>query len=389
MRIAKRRSHQEFRAPIGSVLSHIPQKKLRCVCPAGCKSTHTLMFLWRQAPGFQRAGTPIKLNTSAFSHLQLDPRVNVAVVLIRRGPRGVTLRYMGHNATIPYETWSSSKIFAAASAAGVLQERCGLGLAGETRGVHGATPLGDLLTIICSYDTTVNYTSNGLARYFLDVGGRPRVRELVQRWLGRVNETLGGNYGEPVPSDLAFGVQENNGEWCPEEPNHTDDGDISNSLSALGAAEFARRLILHRESSADLRLPGVEWSDVASILYGANHTKLFPAAELRWGGMSTDTSIFLQRSVGETALARAGDQWRIFSKLGAGFSDTRQVGEITNIAYGCFPVLDSTGTPVVDEGLELVITSRASIPVDTKLITADKVLLDTLQSVVTSIVEAQ
>ena len=31
------------------------------------------------------------------------------------------------------------------------------------------------------------------------------------------------------------------------------------------------------------------------------------------------------------------DQWRIFGKMGAGYSGTRHRGEILTNAYGCFP----------------------------------------------------
>lgn len=75
-----------------------------------------------QADGFHPAdATPIVINTSALAALNLDPRTNVAVVLVRRTANGTAyVRYLGHNATVPYETWSSSKIFAAINAAGTL-----------------------------------------------------------------------------------------------------------------------------------------------------------------------------------------------------------------------------------------------------------------------------
>jgi hypothetical protein len=196
------------------------------------------------------------INTTALAGL-LDPRTNVAVALIRRTTSGAAwVRYLGHNASVPYETWSSSKIFAAANAAGVLREACGSGLDGTTEGEHGATPFGDLLTVICSYDTTAKYTSNSLARYFLDLGGRPRIHNLVREWLGRSNDSLGGNYGEPVPSDPRYGEEmpDANKRWCSVGPNRTDDGDYSNSLSAIGAAEFLRRIVMHRESPKELQV---------------------------------------------------------------------------------------------------------------------------------------
>ena len=46
----------------------------------------------------------------------------------------------------------------------------GLHVSGEAPGDSIFTPLGDLATIVCSYDRTMNYTSNSLARYFHDLG---------------------------------------------------------------------------------------------------------------------------------------------------------------------------------------------------------------------------
>jgi hypothetical protein len=67
------------------------------------------------------------------------------------------------------------------------------------------------------------------------------------------------------------------------------------------------------------------------------------------------------------------------------YSGTRHVGEITNIAYGCFPRVDSAGRPVLGGGLELIVASRASIPGDTDLSEADALLQDTVKRVVAHI----
>ena len=126
-------------------------------------------------------------------------RVHFAAVLVRRtASGGVLYRYFGGpNHTQPFETWSSSKIFAVANAAVTAERACPAvgGLTAETHGRLGATPLGDLATIICSYDRTMNYSSNSLARYFHDIGGRRQANWLVQDWLGAgVGESFGGNY---------------------------------------------------------------------------------------------------------------------------------------------------------------------------------------------------
>lgn len=75
---------------------------------------------------------------------------------------------------VPLETWSSSKIFSAANGGfpnqfrilanllltigGNLEDKCHLGMNANTQGNQGKTPLGDLMTIICSYDASKGKT---------------------------------------------------------------------------------------------------------------------------------------------------------------------------------------------------------------------------------------
>lgn len=166
------------------------------------------------------------------------------------------------------------------------------GLDGSVTGSHGFTELGDLATVICSYDHTAGYTSNSLASYFHDIGWRQRLYDLVQTWLlvsdspstntsspsslhtrqhiqqqqelshaGRTNATsavqsLGGNYGEATPADLSFDVTAHgapttdcNVDKDPRPVTYT------NTLSALSAAEMVRRIALHGEVKPELRFP--------------------------------------------------------------------------------------------------------------------------------------
>lgn len=72
--------------------------------------------------------------------------------------------------------------------------------------------------------------------------------------------------------------------------------------------------------------------------YGAgDHTTLFPGVQ--WGGMTACTSIFVQSALNmtKTELDSHG-KWRIFSKLGAGYSSSRGRGEVMNNAYACLPM---------------------------------------------------
>ena len=106
---------------------------------------------------------------------RLRSNFKIQLILLNRTPAGaVYYKYLGHDQDIAYETWSSSKIFAMANAAGwdyyrtipskekyffsysYLRETCnvGCGLEVSTQGSNGETPLGDLATIVCSYDET-------------------------------------------------------------------------------------------------------------------------------------------------------------------------------------------------------------------------------------------
>ena len=105
---------------------------------------------------------------------------------------------------------------------------------------------------------------------------------------------------------------------------------------------------------------GMQWRDVQNILYGEEKSLLFPGLQV--GGMIVDPAIFLQSSIQKlyphafdrcnnaTTTAVYDDavvvddnddddddlpSWRIFSKLGAGWSTSRSRGEILSTAYAC------------------------------------------------------
>jgi hypothetical protein len=100
-----------------------------------------------------------------------------------------------------------------ANAAGHLRGNetfCSSGVFGLDGSASGKA-LGDLATIICSYDHTAGYSSNSLSSYFHDFGWRSRIHDLVagnNAWLGlnadKPGLSLGGNYGEASPADLGY-----------------------------------------------------------------------------------------------------------------------------------------------------------------------------------------
>lgn len=188
------------------------------------------------------------------------------------------------------------------------------GVDGSVTGKHGFTILGDLATVICSYDQTAGYTSNSLASYFHDFGWRQRLYDNVQNWLlissngqgvkSSAVQSLGGNYGEATPSDLSFEVTAAAATAGPagtkpdhdtqkgalrgptqedSEPTCAADKDprlvtYTNTLSALSAAELVRRIALHREVPAELQFPNATWRDI-QVLIGYTTYECFTIAE--------------------------------------------------------------------------------------------------------------
>ena len=105
------------------------------------------------------------------------------------------------------------------------------------------------------------------------------------------------------------------------------DGGYENFFSAFTAAEMTRRLVLHSDVREEHRFPNLTLDDVLQVLYGAEQSELFPGLE--WGGMTADTAIFVQGGLNISEVeVRSKGQWRIFSKLGAGYSISRERGEV-------------------------------------------------------------
>mmetsp|Transcript_8462 Transcript_8462/g.12606 ORF Transcript_8462/g.12606 Transcript_8462/m.12606 type:complete len:481 (-) Transcript_8462:1-1443(-) len=368
--------------------------------------------------GFQLNGPlkDIEIDINSLDSVVADEDVNLCVILTRRVSKSesssgelIYNKYLcasNRSSSDAYETWSSSKIFAMANAAGHLRtnessESCSgdysglFGLDSSITGKKGKTMLGDLSTVICSYDHTAGYTSNSLSSYFHDLGWRDRINYLLRDWLGAAEgQTLGGNYGEATPSDLSFALlssstststaMEASQGTCPADKDPWPTV-YSNTLSALAAAEMARRIAQHREMPPTMRFPGAEWLDMQAILYGSREQSLFFPGQL-WGGMAADTAIFMQTALQSLTLKDSepvldGSSWRILSKLGAGYSTSRLRGEIVTTVYACIPRrLRSDGSSL--PGLELTLSARGSVLHDTSLRTVEKKLLDAVSKAV-------
>jgi len=291
------------------------------------------------------SSSPIVFDDTALVGLVPDD-LDVTVILIRRVAGVPHYRYLsnGHHYEA-YQPWSTSKFLAVANAAASLEIASGyeVGLTASVAGI----PLGDLVTSIHNYDDDP-YSSNALGRYFHNIGGRERANDLIHAlWLERpADETFGGNYGAEAPP-LGYVFVESGGASVTITPDTS--AGPANHLSSFTTAEALKRLVLHREEPTQ-RLPGIQWSDIQTLLYGADGSTKYGD----WGGMSRDKAIYLQSGHDLDYLeARSKGRWRIFSKLGLGSS-----GQFLDVAYGCFPVLDDALHPVPGWGRELVISAH-------------------------------
>ena len=102
--------------------------------------------------------------------------------------------------------------------------------------------------------------------------------------------------------------------------------------------------------------------------------------------MSADTAIFLQVALENANLLKQekgfhsnhssdNADWRIFSKLGAGYSTSRERGEIVTSAYACIPPTSTGGVyGNGHNGLQISITCRSSVSRDVTLVKAQEVV---------------
>lgn len=297
------------------------------------------------AGAYRPSSAPIAVDQDALRSI-IPADMRMTVVLVRRVGGVPHYRYLSNGThDVAVQPLSSTKFMAVANAA-VRIRAASNGKVGLDSSVDGI-PVGDLATVITSYQEG-EFSSNGLARYFHDVGGRAHADALIHDWLGRpASETFGGNYGAPS-ADLGFTFTSPGGT-----ANVAADraGSFENNLSTLTMAEFTKRLALHREDAAT-RLPGIQWKDLEVLFYGAAASKLFRGQSL--GGMSADTAIYIQQAINMGALeTRSRGKWRIFSKLGFG-----QSGFVHN-SYTCAPSLDAQGSPVTGDGVEFVISMQS------------------------------
>jgi hypothetical protein len=118
-------------------------------------------------------------------------------------------------------------------------------------------------------------------------------------------------------------------------------GSDKNSLSTLTITEFLKRLVMHREEPTQA-LPHAKWSDVQTIIYGADSkmTRYFKDRDI--AGMAGGPSTYIHAAAGAwksndlETLTRGN--WRTFTKIGWGPGpETDPENDFVWHGYGCIP----------------------------------------------------
>jgi hypothetical protein len=286
---------------------------------------------------------------------------SIATGIVQRdtnGSNNYKVRYIGTNAKAAHETWSSSKIFAGHNAGNKIN------LSMFQSSLYTNVTLSDLMTIVTSYDTTKHLSSNGIGAYYHAIGGHQHADDFIHNVLGvsRLSgESFGGNYGEAVPTpplEYTFtNTLETNNPRKHQiieniDPDPTPSPPLSNTMSSITMAEWLRRIIFAREDRGNVGNQYFNWENSKDILYGASNSSYFPS--LQYGGMSMSSDVYLQLGVGNELLnkTRHDSDWRIFSKLGFGYTSIRKQYEVTLNGYMCLP-LGNDGN-----GVEFVLSAK-------------------------------
>lgn len=305
------------------------------------------------ATGFSPSNGPMQLDDGALSGI-VDADIKMTAILIRRINGVPHYHYMSNGTAwdVVYP-WSTSKFMAVAFAAQRLRQASGgaVGLTASTSSNQGPLPLGDLATIVHSYEPAYDhggYPSNGLARYFLNIADREHANENIHGWLGRTGESFGANYGAFPPADLGYTFRDPTGATL---SIGADTSGYETSLSTWTLAETLKRLAMWDDAAT--RLPGLEAADLQTLFYGAADSRLYAG---QMGGMSADLSRVVQAALDMKEIDRASrGRWRNFGKLGQGTPE--RGNPLVDVQYACLPVLDGAGNPVPNEGAEFVVSS--------------------------------
>ncbi|TPV54778.1 hypothetical protein FJ444_18140 [Aestuariibacter sp. GS-14] len=301
----------------------------------------------------------------------------ITVIDYAQTPSGLGYRYLANANTqsVVYEPWSSSKVMAIVGALSKFEP----GVAADT--LVGNAHLADLVTSVHSYAEAgvADGNSNAIATYFANVAGRDYLTQLFHSgWINTPNANVRfrGAYG-PVAfmpesdlwtsASLSYSHPVAHYAEGPDDPGYQsyrcDDCGLTGNkpMSTLAEAEFLKRL-MSGEREPLTQLPGFDNSDLTMLLYAPGHN----SAAGNVGGMMSGIGLMLARSIAATLAP--GDKrepnvvldeltagkWRIFQKIGAGPSETRQQGETVLLAHVCLPM--------VQGGREFTLAVQSEVP---------------------------
>lgn len=267
----------------------------------------------------------------------------------------------GSQATL-FEPWSSSKIIAFIGAMAKFSADFA-----QPDTLVGQARLADLITSIHSYQPigVTDGDSNAYAYYFANLAGRDYLTSLLHEgWLqiGQPAVKFRGAYGPtpyaPEPQQWRTArLQQQLQVLAPSAdpgmlPYRCDDCGLTGNkpMTTLVLAEFLKRLVSYQRDPLT-RLNGLSAEAVQMLLFAPGHSPHQIAA----GGMMAGASLTPHRAIaaalqeydpslrGRSMQATLDEathgQWRIFHKLGAGPSETRNSGEVVALLHVCLPLV--------------------------------------------------
>ena len=309
------------------------------------------------------------------------PSVNGKVLAIELAQHKNTMHYRyfanDNSQNIVFEPWSSSKIMPITAAMAKVTEH---NVVADFN--VGEYLFSDLITSVHSYDEegAAKGDSNAIATYFANQVGRQTLTALFHNdWL-KLNQQdifFRGAYGQtpltPEPNlwHSKFSTITPNGFTASsDDPFYwgyrCDECGLTGNkaMTTLALAEWLKRLVVNqRDKSA--ALPALQKFDMSLLFYGSHQA---PQPE----GMMAGISRLLAHSIAShiaplseqdmlttdkvTAVLNKATQgqWRIFQKVGWGYSETRTAGEMIYLAHISLP--NYLG------GKEFTIAAQSSIP---------------------------
>src|SRR5262249_3401263 len=135
---------------------------------------------------------------------------------------------------------------------------------------------------------------------------------------------------------------------APTDGTHTDED--NKMMTPLAQAEWLKRLAMH-EKDKNTAMPNLLNEDIETLFYGTETVSTTNKARLPQSGMGAGISRYVVQGLvnnHDAALADlqkmmndlGGENWRVFQKLGSGYSTKRSREEILVLSNVCLPKLD-------------------------------------------------